>query len=89
MGEAFRHYKLDFRPPRLLQDGEMAALKAPAQVFGAEQDLSFPGRALLARAKDVFPNLTCSELLIGAKHAPSFESAARRELSDKIAAFME
>jgi 2-hydroxy-6-oxonona-2,4-dienedioate hydrolase len=88
MGDAFRFYKLDFRPPRLLRDGEMAALQAPVQVFGAEQDLSFPGKALLARAKVVFPHLACSELLLGAKHAPSCEPAARRQLADSIAAFM-
>lgn len=89
MGDAFRHYKLDFRPPRLLRDGEMNALQAPVQVFGAEHDLSFPGKALLARAKTLFPNLACSELLLGAKHAPSFEPAARRQLADKIMAFMQ
>lgn len=88
IGDAFRGYKLDFRPPRLVRDQELAALQAPVQVFGAEHDLSFPGRALLERAKVVFPHLVHSELLTGTKHTPSFEPAARRKLGDSIASFM-
>jgi pimeloyl-ACP methyl ester carboxylesterase len=88
MGDAFRAYKLDFRPPRLLRDSEMSALTAPVQVFGAENDLSFPGPALLARAKIVFPNLVCCELLENTRHAPSFEPDARRRLAGAIDAFM-
>ncbi len=89
MGDALQSYKLDFRAPRLLRDGELATLQAPVQVFGAEYDLSFPGPALLERAKVVFPNLVSSELLRGARHVPSFEPASRRKLADAIAAFMQ
>ncbi len=88
MGDALRDFKLDFRPPRLVRDGELSGLKAPVQVFGAERDLSFPGAALLARAQQVFPNLAHAELLRGARHAPSFEPAARRELTAAIATFL-
>lgn len=89
MGDALQAYKFNFRAPRLLRDGELAALTAPVQVFGAEQDVSFPGRALIARARVVFPNLTADTLLPDTKHAPSFAPEARLQLAAAIAAFMQ
>ena len=88
LGDAFLAYKMDLRPPRLVRDGELAALAAPVQVFGAEQDVSFPGAPLLDRARQVFPNLVAAELLTGSKHTPSFDPEDRCRLTAKIATFM-
>jgi 2-hydroxy-6-oxonona-2,4-dienedioate hydrolase len=89
IGDAFRGYKMDFRPPRLVRDDELKSFTAPVQVFAADQDVSFPGAKLLARAKRVFPNLAYSELLVNTKHTPSFEPSSRCRLAASIASFMK
>ena len=88
LGVALRGIKLDFRPPRPLHEGELAYFTAPVQVIAAEHDLSFPGTALLARAKTVFPNLAATELLANTRHTPAFTAEARQQLTRTIAAFL-
>ncbi|MGC4045687.1 MAG: alpha/beta hydrolase [Armatimonas sp.] len=88
LGEAFRSYKFDFNAPRLLRDDELSKLTAPVQVIAAENDISFPGEALLARARILFPNLRSAVLLSGAKHTPSFSSEARCALAKTISGFL-
>jgi 2-hydroxy-6-oxonona-2,4-dienedioate hydrolase len=87
LGDAMLGFKLDFRPPRLLLDTELAGLSAPVQVFAAEHDVSFPGKALLARAKKVFPNLVHAELLAGSQHCPPTDAESRKRLTATMAAF--
>lgn len=88
LGEAFRSYKFDFNAPRLLKDDELSKLTAPVQVIAAENDVSFPGETLLARARTIFPNLRSAVLLPGAKHTPSFSSEARCALAKTISNFL-
>jgi 2-hydroxy-6-oxonona-2,4-dienedioate hydrolase len=88
LGDAFVAFRMDFRPPRLLRDDELAGFAAPVQVIGAEDDLSVPGKALLARAKRVFPNLAQSELLAGSRHCPPTDPASRKRLAATVGAFL-
>jgi 2-hydroxy-6-oxonona-2,4-dienedioate hydrolase len=87
IGAAFRAYRFDFSAPVPTPAGDLARLTAPVQVVAAEHDLSFPGTALLARAKELFPNLAEVRLLAGARHSPSFEPTARRELTEAVGRF--
>lgn len=88
LGEALRGVKLDFRAPRPLRDGALSGFAAPVQVIAADGDLSFPGVALLTRAKAVFPNLTATELLTQTRHTPAFTPEARQHLTETILAFL-
>jgi pimeloyl-ACP methyl ester carboxylesterase len=81
---AFRQ-DLDF-PPRL-RDGDLDAVTCPLLVLGAEHDGSFPGRALLARAKALAPHAEL-ELLEGAKHCPPFTDAFREHLAARVERFL-
>lgn len=88
LGDAFRCYRLDMRVPTLVQKGELARCDAPTLVLGADGDLSFPGRKLLARAPSVFPGLADTELLEGSRHCPPTTDDFRRWLSDRITDFL-
>lgn len=71
LGDSFLAYDMkQMRVPPLARPEDFAALRAPVMVIGADQDLSFPGEALLTRAKALFPTLTRTELLRGCRHCP-------------------
>ena len=88
LGDAFRSYRMDMRVPALAKPEELAGLTAPVLVLGADLDLSFPGPALLARARALFPNLAGAELLKDCRHCPPTTDAFRRALAGQIEAFL-
>lgn len=88
LGDAFTSYEMrKMVVPKLSSLGEFASLKAPVLVLGAEHDVSFPGAKLVARAKELFPTLTDSEVLLGSKHSPPTTDAFRSWLGARLAAF--
>lgn len=87
LGEAFRSYKLDIRVPPLAKPGSLDGFTRPTLVFGASDDLSFPGEALLARVKALIPHAE-TELLEGCRHAPPSDEAFRRKMGDRITRFL-
>jgi len=86
-GEAFLAYKLDMRVPPLAKDGALAKFDRPALVFGASDDLSFPGQALLDRVKALIPHAEL-ELLENCKHGPPTDDAFRAKMADRVTAFL-
>lgn len=88
LGDAFRAYSLDIRVPALARPEELARLTAPTMVVAADQDLSFPGKALLARARTLFPSLVEEELLADCRHCPPTNDAFRAWLSGRVADFL-
>lgn len=89
LGDAFRAYRMDMRVPALARPEELARFTAPVLVFGGDRDLSFPGPALLARARELFPSLAGAELLPECRHCPPTTDAFRRMLAGRIAAFLD
>jgi pimeloyl-ACP methyl ester carboxylesterase len=87
MGEAFLAYKLDMRIPPLAEPEDLAAFDRPTLVIGASDDLSFPGAALLERAKALIPHAE-TELLEDCKHSPPTNDAFRAKLAERIARFL-
>jgi hypothetical protein len=55
-------------------------------VFASEKDALFPARAVLPRAKEIFPNLPLAELLEGCRHVPS--KAALDRVNERVIAFL-
>jgi 2-hydroxy-6-oxonona-2,4-dienedioate hydrolase len=87
LGDATLGFKLDARPPRLVKEGELYALKAPVQVLGAEWDLQSPGRKLIERARKVIPNLTNAEVIPRCHHVPPFDATFQNWLTDRLLTF--
>jgi 2-hydroxy-6-oxonona-2,4-dienedioate hydrolase len=88
LGEAALGYKLDFKPPRLLKEGELNALTAPVQVVAAELDLQSPGRKLIARAKSVIPSLADQILIPQSHHVPPFDESFQKWLTNHLETFL-
>ncbi|WP_437893006.1 alpha/beta fold hydrolase [Sorangium sp. So ce124] len=86
-GDAVRSYRLDFRPPPLATPASLAGFTRPALVFGADDDVSFPGAKLLARAKELLPRAE-TELLEGCRHSPPTDDAFRARLCERISRFL-
>jgi pimeloyl-ACP methyl ester carboxylesterase len=87
-GEAVRAYRLDMRIPPLLEPRDLEGLTAPVLVVAAEEDLSFPGSALAARAEALFPDVEV-ELVEGAKHSTPMTPEFRRWLGERMQRFFE
>ncbi|MEO5922265.1 MAG: alpha/beta hydrolase [Bryobacteraceae bacterium] len=82
-GEALLAYNLDMRIPPLVTPEDAARVRCPMLVFGAENDASFPGRALLDRVKHLFPQAR-TEFIAGSKHCPPLTDAFRAWMAEKV-----
>lgn len=88
LGDAFDAYRMDMRVPKLATPGELAGFTAPTLVVAADDDVSFPGEALLARARALFPGLAETELLRDCRHSPPTTPEFRAWLSGRVGAFL-
>jgi 2-hydroxy-6-oxonona-2,4-dienedioate hydrolase len=86
-GDALTSYRFDMRVPPLARPEDIAGYRGKTLIFGADQDLSFPGAALLARAKVLFPEAEL-ELLRTCKHCPPFTGSFRTQLAERVHAFL-
>ncbi len=55
-------------------------------VFASEEATFFPARAVLPRAREIFPNLAADKSLEGCRHIPSKAGLGRA--SERILAFL-
>ena len=85
--DALNSYRLDMRIPPLLRPEQLQRYTGKTLVFGAEQDVSFPGRPLLERARALFPKAEL-ELLAECRHCPPFEDEFRAQMSARIDSFL-
>jgi pimeloyl-ACP methyl ester carboxylesterase len=86
LGAALRHLKLDADLPRKATEDELAGFGGPVAVFASEEDALFPARAVLPRAREIFPNLVVAEFLEGCRHVPS--KAVLDRVNERIIAFL-
>ncbi len=89
-GDAVRSYRMDMRIPPLAKPSDLAEFttrKRPTLVLGADDDVSFPGHALVARAKELIPHAEV-EVLEHCKHCPPFDDAFRTRMADRVHAFL-
>jgi pimeloyl-ACP methyl ester carboxylesterase len=78
---AFSHLKVEAEMPRAASREELREFRAPTLVIAAENDVLFPGRKVVDRARELFPNLEDAVLLPGASHVlpkPEIEEVRRR-----------
>jgi 2-hydroxy-6-oxonona-2,4-dienedioate hydrolase len=83
-GVALANYRLDVRVPPIWK---AVAFSGPVLAFGADEDLSFPGEALLRRIKELMPSAQ-TVLLKNCKHCPPTTDEFRADLSRQIEAFL-
>jgi 2-hydroxy-6-oxonona-2,4-dienedioate hydrolase len=88
LGDAFRAYNLNMKVPALARVEELRSFTAPTLVLAADRDASFPGAALLQRARELFPNLADSELITDCNHCPPTTDVFRAWLAQRIGAFL-
>ncbi|MEM1109154.1 MAG: alpha/beta hydrolase [Planctomycetota bacterium] len=79
--------KMDTRVPPLASDDELRQLIPPTLVIAGEDDISFPGAAVIDRAERLVPH-TETELVAGCKHCPPTTNAFRVWLSDRVTDFI-
>ena len=87
LGAIYRHVRLDAHLPRMATEEELGGFDGPVVVFSAEDDPFFPGEAVRARAREIFPNLAYAECLKGCRHVPSMEAFGH--VNEKIRAFLQ
>ncbi len=88
LADAFVSYRMDMKVPKLAQPEELARFRAPVLVVGADEDASFPGEALLARARGLFAGPVETELVRGSKHSPPTTDAFRRWTAGRVGRFL-
>ncbi|MEO8901938.1 MAG: alpha/beta hydrolase, partial [Polyangiaceae bacterium] len=66
---------------------DVAGYTGRTLIFGADEDLSFPGASLLARAQVLFPQAEL-ELLGACKHCPPMTAAFRERLAARVHTFI-
>ena len=71
LGAIYRHVRLDAGLPRMASEEELRGFGGPVAVFASEKDVFFPARAVLPRARELFPNLIHARCLEGSRHVPS------------------
>ncbi len=86
LGAVYRDVKLDAGLPRKATAEELRGFGGQVAVFACEEDVFFPARAVLARARRIFPNLAHAECLKGSRHVPS--RATLERVNERIRAFL-
>jgi 2-hydroxy-6-oxonona-2,4-dienedioate hydrolase len=87
LGDALRCVNLDFRVPPNVQPEQLARFTGRAFVIGADDDVHFPGQAILARAPALFPRLQTE--LLHCKHNPPADPAFWQPLLGRITSFLQ
>ena len=86
LGAVYRHLRLDAGLPRMATEEELGDFGEPVAVFASEKDAFFPARAVLPRAREIFPNLAVAESLRGCRHIPS--KAGLRRVNERVLSFL-
>lgn len=73
----FTHFTMDFTPVPVITATEALKIKTPITLIAAENDIIFPGRKMIKRAKKIFPSLKHTVLLNNSKHVQNKEDNSR------------
>jgi pimeloyl-ACP methyl ester carboxylesterase len=86
LGAIYRNVRLDAGLPRMATEEELGDYGGPVAVFASEEDVFFPARSVLPRAREILPHLVHAEDLEGCRHVPS--ALALRRVNESILAFL-
>lgn len=79
LSKVFLEFEMDFTPVPVIDSKKALAIRTPITIFGADEDLMFPGNKMLKRAAKIFPSLRKSTLLEHSKHVQNKEQNERIE----------
>jgi 2-hydroxy-6-oxonona-2,4-dienedioate hydrolase len=79
--------KIDPRIPPLATDEALRSLRVRTLVLGGDQDISFPGHAMVERVRVLIPGVE-AEVLAQCKHCPPTTPAFRSWLADRVTSFL-
>jgi pimeloyl-ACP methyl ester carboxylesterase len=89
LGDSFLAYDVaGMSVPRLARPDELERFTAPTLVLAADQDVSFPGAALLARVPGLFKAPVKTELIKDCRHCPPTTPEFRAWLGTRLDAFL-
>jgi len=69
----FTYFKMDFTPVPVIASNEASKITTPITLIAAGNDIIFPGRKMIKRAKKIFPSLKEAFLLENSKHVQNKE----------------
>ena len=87
MADTLNDMRLDLRIPPLATDDELRGLKVRTLVLGADDDISFPGQAMVERVRRLVSNAE-AELLQQCKHCPPTTPEFRSWLAERVTTFL-
>ena len=68
LSKVFLHFKMDFAPVPVIKTDAAKLINTPITIFAAKNDLMFPGKKMIKRARKIFPSLFQTVLLSESKH---------------------
>lgn len=71
LSRVFLYFDMDFSPIPVISKRKAAVITTPLTIFAAEDDILFPGKKMIERAKKLFPSLESVTLLQDSKHVHS------------------
>ena len=68
LSQVFLEFEMDFSPVPVINTKKAKSITTPITIFAAENDVIFPGKKMVKRAKKIFPSLKKIELISASKH---------------------
>ncbi len=73
LSKVFLEFEMDFTPVPVIDAKKALAIRTPITIFGADEDLMFPGKKMLKTVRKIFPSLKNGRLIEGSKHVQNKE----------------
>lgn len=86
-GDAMIHMDMDMRIPPLATDEQLQHVLVPTFIMAAENDISFPGEALIQRVESHIPDLRTA-LIENSRHCPPTTDAFRNWMANQVLDFI-
>ena len=88
LGDSFVDFSASTAIPPVASGDELSALSQPVLIMGADEDISFPGKPMIERAKRLIPNVE-TELLEDTRHCPPTNERFRSWFAERVLRFLE
>jgi pimeloyl-ACP methyl ester carboxylesterase len=88
LGTAMTAFTSKMSIPKLAHPEEFSGFTAPVLAIGADGDLSFPGAAVVERAKALFRGPVETEVLHDVRHSPPTTAPFREWMAERVTRFL-
>jgi 2-hydroxy-6-oxonona-2,4-dienedioate hydrolase len=87
LADTLKDMKIDPRVPPLATDEALRSLRIRTLVLGGDQDISFPGHAMVERVRALIPDVE-AEVLPQCKHCPPTTPEFQSWLANRVTSFL-